>query len=576
MPESKPRHQNDYLPPVIFFVVSLIFTLPFLLNWRYIGVGDWELFATMAAVPERTVLHYHQFPFWNPYIGGGNILFAHPEVGILSPFFLLILLFGAVGGIKIQMLISYFLGFWGTYLLSKKLGISQMASYLVAFVYFGSSYFALHFAIGHVPFTHFCFLPWFVYFLLKTRDNWKFVFASSLCIALIVIGNGAAVPFLYTIFFSGVFVLLYSIEKKNAKLIISYVVSIIVGLLLAAVKFIPMYHYLSQNKWEGMPYDATPLNFIFKAFFSFNQAIFQVVKTEEHWGWHEYSAYISPLAALLAIVGLIYAFRKCRLWLVIGVFFFIFGLGHFAGFSPWNLVLQIPGFSSIRSPARAFQFVVLAAAVMSGFGLDSLLKKVNVSDAAKRALAISLLGLVLLTNFLVNLPGLRTISHKLPEKVPFEEEFRHVIGSKYDIYNLFLKNRGSLVAPWLSAYKESRALVTPTNDVLMEYVAQGELQVIHRKYTPNRVEYTVSPASDGLILFGIGYDEGWSASDGRSLFENNGLVAASFRRGDSRIVLNYQTPRFTLGLIVSLLTVAGCFLLYFNRKLGERFKAILD
>ena len=576
MPETQSGKQNGYLPPLVFFIASLIFSLPFLLNWRYIGVGDWELFATMAAVPERTVLHYHQFPFWNPYIGGGNILFAHPEVGILSPFFVLILLFGAVGGLKIQMLFSYFLGFWGTYLFANRLGMSKSASYLAAFVYFGSSYFALHFAIGHIPFTHFCFLPWFVYFLLKAGDNWKYVFGSSLCIALIVVGNGAAVPFLYTIFFSAIFVALYSVERKNIRLIKSYIFSVIAGLFLTAVKFVPMYHYLSQNEWEGMPYDATPLNFIFKAFFSFNQAIFQVVKTEEHWGWHEYSAFISPVAALLAVIGLIYAFRKCRLWLVVGIFFFIFGLGYFSSISPWNAILQIPGFSSIRSPARAFQFVILAAAVMSGFGLDSLMKKISVSDSGKKAVAFSLLGMVLLINFLVNLPGLNTISNKLPEEVRFEEDFRHVIGSKYDIYNLFQKNRGSLVAPWLSAYKDSRALVTPTNDVLMEYVMQGQLQVIDRKYTPNRVEYTVAPSSDGLILFGIGYDEGWSASDGRRLFENNGLVAANFRRGDSKIILTYTTPYFGLGLIISLLAVGACLMLYFNRKLGERLKTILD
>ncbi|UCD17286.1 MAG: hypothetical protein JSV44_12685, partial [Candidatus Zixiibacteriota bacterium] len=96
--------------------MAIIFTLPFLLRWDYIGVGDWELFTTMAAVPVKTVLHFHQFPFWNPYIGGGNVLFVHPEVGIFSPFFAMLMIFGPVGGLKVQVLLSYFLGFWGTYL----------------------------------------------------------------------------------------------------------------------------------------------------------------------------------------------------------------------------------------------------------------------------------------------------------------------------------------------------------------------------------------------------------------------------------------------------------------------------
>ena len=97
--------RGRFVPTVIFFCISTIFTLPFLLKWSYIGVGDWELFVTMAAVPAKTILHYGQFPFWNPYIGGGNILFAHPEVGILSPFFSLILIFGPIAGLKIQILL---------------------------------------------------------------------------------------------------------------------------------------------------------------------------------------------------------------------------------------------------------------------------------------------------------------------------------------------------------------------------------------------------------------------------------------------------------------------------------------
>ena len=207
--------KRNFLPPIIFFVISLVFVLPFLLKWKYIGVGDWELFVTMAAIPVKTVLHFHQFPFWNPYIGGGNILFAHPEVGVLSPFFILLLIFGPIGGLKLQMLVCYFLGFWGSYKMAGRLGLSDITSYLVSFAYFGSSYFSLHFSIGHVPFTHFCFLPWFIYFLLKVEDNWKYIFGAGLTIALIVIGNGAAVPFLYTLFFTGVFVIMYSIEKKS-------------------------------------------------------------------------------------------------------------------------------------------------------------------------------------------------------------------------------------------------------------------------------------------------------------------------------------------------------------------------
>ncbi len=575
MEETRPEKTSSYLPPAIFFIVSLLFTLPFILKWGYIGVGDWELFTTMAAVPARTILYYHQFPFWNPYIGGGNILFAHPEVGILSPFLPLVLFFGAVAGLKLYITAAYFLGFWGSFLFARRLGLSDIASYLVSFVYFGNSYFGGHFSIGHIPFTHFCFLPWFLYFILKSDDNWKNIFGAIVSIALIILGNGAAIPFLYTLFFSGVFIILFSIESQTLRYIKTFLISALAGILLAGVKFIPMYYYLSQNKWEGMPNDFTPLNLVLPAFFSFDQFIFRAQESGQYWGWHEYSAYISPLVVLLAIVGIIFAFKKSRLWLIIAIFFFIFGLGHFADFSLWNLIMQLPGFSSIRSPARAFQFVILAIAIIGGYGMDYLLSKTNLSQRLSRYLATGLVVAILITNFLINLPSLQTIDLKQPGNIAFSDNFRQEIGRKDNIYNQFLENRGSLVAPWLSGYKESRGLVTPTNDVLTEYLLSGKLEVSSRRYTPNWVEYIIAPTEPGTIIFGIGYDNGWHSIDGRPIFEQNGLVATNFTLNDKKVILDYRAPYFLLGLLVTIFSAALGLLFLLNRKFGHWLEAIL-
>lgn len=572
--ETKNRY-SKYIPPVIFFGAALIFSLPFLLKWNYIGPRDWELFVTMAAIPVKSVLYYFQFPFFNPYLAGGNILFAHPEVGIFSPFFLIMLIFGAIGGLKLQVLIVYFLGFWGSWLFSRHLGLSKISSYLVAFVYFGSSYFALHFSAGHMPFTHFCFLPWFLYFLLRAEKERKYLLAGALSIALIILGNGAAIPFLYSCFFSGVFILLYSIEKKNYRYLKFYFFAIFAGLLLSAVKFVPMFIELSQSPWAGKPDDFTPLGIIPAAFFSFDQYIFRELGAGFNWTWHEYGAYLSPVVVLIALIGLIYKFRSCRLWLVTAIFFFIFGLGSYSEFSLWNLFMKLPGFASIRVPSRAFQFVVLSIAVIAGFGLDYIITRLKETVPSIKYIAFALVGLILLSNFLVNLPSFKTIDYKLPEKQTFAANFRHEIGDANDIYRLFQRNRGSLMAPWLSAYKESRGLVSQSNQVAMEYIMSGQLKVVSRNYTPNKIEYEIAPKSDGKIIFGIGYDKGWTCSDGRELFEEHGLVATEFNINDKKIILSYTTPWFYTGLVISFLTSLIFLLILFNAKFGNRFKTIL-
>jgi len=574
MPYGNIKKTQGYIPPAIFFIVSLIFTLPFLLKWNYIGPRDWELFMTMAAVPVRTVLHYHQFPFFNPYLGGGNILFAHPEVAVFSPFFIILLIFGAIGGLKLQVFIAYFLGFWGSWLFSRKLGLSKTASYLVSFAYFGTSFYALHFCAGHIPFTHFCFLPWVLYFILKADDNRKYLLGAALAAALIILGNGAAIPFLYIAFFTGIFSLIYSIENKTFRYIKYYIFAIAAGILLAGVKFIPMYVELSQFPWEGLPDDFTPIGILPDIFFSFDQYIFRPMVSGFNWTWHEYGAYISPVVVLIAVIGIIFRFKKCRLWIITGLLFLIFGLGHFADFSLWNILMHLPGFTSIRAPGRAFQFVVLSTAVMSGFGLDYLTARFKNSLPSINIMAAVLAGLIIAGNFLINLPSFNTIDYKLPQKIAFNEDFRQELGDPNELYRQFQQNRGSLITPWLSAYKESRGLVTENNQVLMEYVMQGKLAVESRRYTPNRIEYRIAPETDGMIVFGIGYDRGWRAKDGREISEQHGLATARFGRDDRVIILTYRTPWFYTGMIVSILTIIGMLLVLFGRNPGDRFKTI--
>ena len=576
MSEEQTKNKTNYVPPIIFSLAALVFTLPFLLKWNYIGPRDWELFITMAAIPARSILYYGQFPFFNPYLAGGNILFAHPEVAVLSPFFVIILIFGAIGGLKLQVLLVYFLGFWGSWLFARRLGLSEISSYLVSFVYFGSSYFALHFSAGHMPFTHFCFLPWVLYFLLKADDNRKYLLAGALSLALMVLGNGAAIPFLYTSFFSGVFILLYSIEKNSYRYLKYYFFVIISGLFFSAVKFLPMSIELSHFPWSGKPDDFTPIGIIPSAFFSFDQYIFRELGSGFNWTWHEYGAYISPILVILAVVGLLYRFRACRLWLVTTIFFFVFGLGHFSDYSLWDLFLKLPGFASIRVPSRAFQFVVLSLAIMGGFGLDFIIVRLKNSVSSIKYIAAVLVGLIFVGNFLINLPSFKTIDYKLPTKEKFNKEFRQEIGDAKNIYRSFQQNRGSLLSPWLSAYKESRGLVSKDNRVAMEYVMAGNLDVISRHYTPNRIEYEISPKTNGKIIFGMGYDRGWSCTDGRKLSSEHDLLSSEFYKNDRTIILTYRTPWFYTGLAITLLTILLFMLIIFNRYFGDRFKAIFN
>jgi len=540
--------KSNLLLFVVSLVLALYYAFPFLLNINNWGMRDWDLFTTVQAVALGSIINYGQFPFWNPYLSGGNICFHHPEIGVLTPFFLLQLIFGVVAGLKLQVFILF----------STRLGMSKMASILVAVVYFGSVHFALHFAEGHIPFTHFCFLPWFLYFIIKSQDGRKNIALAGLMLALIILGNGAAIPLLYTMTFSFLFFLFLSLQEKKISYFVNFVLSTVLGVALAAVKFLPMVVYMAQNIWRGDVNELIPLSGLIPIFFGINQRMFATNFESQKWCWHEYGAYISPLLVLLAVIALLLKFRRYWWYMVLAVFFLLLGLGNFSQFSPWALLSQLPGFSSARCTGRAFQLVILVIALLGGFGYDIIIDKIK--KYPKRLIYIipyTLVAFILFTNFYFVWPIMSSTFIYNPPEVYRSPVFEHLIGSgdRGESYKNFLANRGTLRAPKLSAYKVSRALIDENDVIQKDYIMSGNGVVLKRFYTPNVIKYEIRGVTGGEIVINMGYDPGWRAVDGREIRETNGLISFNFGEGKQKVVLKYRTPYFFTGFIISFLAL---------------------
>ncbi len=559
--------------PAVSALLALYYTLPFLLKLKYWGVRDWDLFTTIAAVPAGEILKFGQFPFWNPYLAGGNILFHHPEVAVLTPFFLLYLLFGAVVGLKLQVLIAYFLGFWGSQRLFRSLGAGVLASIVGSVAWIGSVHLALHFAEGHMPFTHYAFLPWFLYGVIEAPRNRKFLYVAIGALALMILGNGAAVPFLYTMMVSAILIGLRAIDSRKLDELFAFVKATALALLVSAVKFLPMVIYMVQNTWEGNPDERIPVSALGKIFFGLHHSIYVKNFPEQMWNWHEYGAYISPLLVLFALYLLFTRFRRHWYWIVIAGFFLLLGLGNFGALSPWALLSHMPGFSSMRATGRAFQFVIFPFAALGALGMDALLEKLRGSNRERigRIAVYAAAGIVMATNVAFAWPIMSGAFHQPPKDVVWSPVFRNVIDDKPQAYENYLANRGSLISPWLSAYHPSRALVTADNVVLDDYMKKGRSEVKKRLYTPNVITYEVvgEGKMTGQMMIGMGYDVGWHALDGRPLTDTQGLITFPVYPGKQRVVLVYRTPFFYTGLVISLVTLAGLVVEY-RRRSGKR------
>ena len=128
---------------------ALIFAWPILGHLGQFGAfHDWEFNTELHWVPYYTVLHYHQFPLWNPYKCGGIPMFGNPQSRVLTPFFLIHLLVGPVLGLQLEIILHLAMAWSGGYVLARTLGLSSLGCVVAASVFPSNSWFFLHVGEG--------------------------------------------------------------------------------------------------------------------------------------------------------------------------------------------------------------------------------------------------------------------------------------------------------------------------------------------------------------------------------------------------------------------------------------------
>src|SRR5680860_319765 len=182
--------------PICFFLYQ------YLTTGNKILTGDFDYYAQMYEAFRISVLKYGQFPSWNPWMAGGLPLYANPQFGLISIQSILSLIFGAVYGLKLAYGIYALAGFWGMYILGKKvLKSGTLRSVLIAYIWVFCGFFAGH-GISHFTFSLFYLLPWLVIFIYNRKDKWawlwlalieSFIILNSIHYAFLMTGVAAGI-----------------------------------------------------------------------------------------------------------------------------------------------------------------------------------------------------------------------------------------------------------------------------------------------------------------------------------------------------------------------------------------------
>jgi len=581
-------------------LIALVFARAIFRDFSYWGVQDWDQHFFYHDVPRRTLIEYHQFPLWNPYYCGGTVMLANPQSRLLAPSFPLILLFGAVKGIKLEIPLHLIIGLLGMYLLARRYKMGVWTAALPAFVYMLSSMYALNLSVGMTWFLSVAYLPWAFLFYLLGFERYRYTFLSGLFLTLIYFGGGAYTLSIVMLFFA-LFSLLSIPQRGIRRVAKSFIILLVFTLCLGAVKFLPSIAFLRQHPRHISDYSGYSVKILTHSLFDRDQslaAFHKYARSEGFWsgmsyGIDENGMYIGFIPFLLFLLGIAMCWK--RHWRL-GICFLVFlwlSLGNRVPFSLWRLLHALPIYNSMRVAQRFRIVFMFCLALFAGFGLQWLLDLLNREKKNRKyllplTLLVPIVVLAVLADLtLVNSPVFEDAFTIPPLSVEKREDFSQISRlNNYDANGFLAENSSNTDGSWSALYPPFLAnlgtvdgyetAIVPRNAIPEDSDAykgeaffqgtSGELSIDY--WSPNRVTVSIRPDKAGYLALNQNYYTGWKVRGPRSpeLWQSGPLLAAKVTPEDQVVEFYYSPISFKIGLVITCLALLVGVLVWVRKR----------
>jgi hypothetical protein len=379
--QTSRRHTLTWLG--VYLTLSVAFCWPLFAQPLAAGSGDWDQHLFYYA----SVLHnaaFGQLPFWNPWYCGGNVLWANPQVSLISPVYLLALVMPLALAMKINIVGHYLVGCLGMHLLVRRLiGVQSpfIVVYLVSlFVFSGAT--AMHLEAGHSDFLSVLWLPALVYcFWQAVAGHRRSLLLGGAILAVSILNGGPhAVPLAAVLLGGlGLGALVFG---RTVKPFILAVAIVALGCVYAAPRLVPSAMLLTSTDFhDTRPVkhpDAMSAEMLTHALWDASQGTpTRLNRTVQLYGWQEYGGYMGWFGAGLALIcaGWILLFRWRReYWreasAAFGVVaFLLLTAGEFANWAPATVMAHLPFFSSFRIPSRHIILLPFVGAMCAAYAV---------------------------------------------------------------------------------------------------------------------------------------------------------------------------------------------------------------
>jgi len=562
---------------------------PIFVDTTTLGGHDWDQAETHRYLVAKTILRFHQFPFWNPYACGGHPAWGgfESDPNVVSPWLPAYLLASFPLALRIEVVGSTLLGAIGAWLLASRFTRSRALMALVAILFTLNSRCIMQIATGHTWHTAYAWMPWVLYFydraagadpLLGPGRRRDVVLAGGFLAMLVY--TGGIYPLPHTAVALVLYACLIAVSTRSFVPITRMIACGALGVGLAAPRLLPIVEVL--RRFPRLI--DSPETMDFRGFVAMltspQQDVFSMPVPVSNWGWHEWGMYIGWPALVGITIGLlsVRGVRERPLRLV-GLVMLSLAFGRFSDYAPWPLMHLLPVFSSQHVPSRWMMPALLVLACVAAATAERALRR---SGRARALLEIGVLAAAALMVCdictVVRAPLTHTFFHKLPPVANDLGPFRtlqHVPPAlDYDpgewapsTLTALVANIGSLdcnTFPGFNNFTRGQSGRSPglgaraSNDPLYRgevFVAEGRGVAKIVDWSPNAMVVSVEGAQPGdHVVLNQNWDPGWTAN-GRRAIDWADTVAATVRSPSAIIAFRYRPVTLWVGLLVFYLTV---------------------
>jgi hypothetical protein len=406
--------KKDLLPLVFLTALSVFFFKDILIEQHYLFGSDFVGFYLALKQFLYNEIHaYHTIPFWNPYVFAGIPFWAHFESTIFYPLDMLFFFVSPEKAYGYTMFFHLLLAGSFMYIFTRSLGLKRAPSFLASTAYaFNGLIMPTLFDGQMFRVQAYIWLPLILLFL--NRALMVNLFPNAVLAGLfwgIQLLSGSPQDGFYTFLAGSLFLICHFVPKFRQAgpfhfkmIVLSLALFFFFGVGLASIQLFPAYEFIKLSVRSVLnTYDlASPGSYppqgiitsIMPNFFGEYYAR-EFWLSDTPWSIPLYNLYIGVVPLVFLPFVTFHRHRRLVIFsLILTVVSFVLALGSHS--SIYKLFYVLPGFNSIRAPAKILILWVFSLSLLGAKGMDDLFNYKARSSMPNRLLLMSFLALCFL------------------------------------------------------------------------------------------------------------------------------------------------------------------------------------